>query len=72
MQLLLLAAKVNFHSDRTEIKYSTSPLVKPTLDHQLHRLVPIRLAEAQHIHRADPDADAAADARTGGVVQHLE
>ena len=31
----------------------------------------VGVAEAQHVHRAHADADAAADARAGGVVQHL-
>lgn len=29
------------------------------------------LAEAESIHRADADADPAADARRGGIVEHL-
>ncbi|MGH7457222.1 MAG: transposase, partial [bacterium] len=42
LRLLLLAAKVNFHSERTEIKYSTYLLVKPTLDHLFQRLDHLR------------------------------
>jgi hypothetical protein len=42
LRLLLLAAKVNFHSDRTEIKYSTYLPAKPTLDHLFQRLDHLR------------------------------
>lgn len=42
LRLLFLAAKVNFHSDRTEIKYSAYLAVKPTLDHLFQRLDHLR------------------------------
>jgi hypothetical protein len=42
LQFLLLAAKVNFHSERTEIKYSAYLRVRPTLDHLFQRLDHLR------------------------------
>ncbi|MCI0698300.1 hypothetical protein L0337_40625 [candidate division KSB1 bacterium] len=42
LQFLLLAAKVNFHSAPTEIKYSTYLRVKPTLDYLFQRLDHLR------------------------------
>jgi hypothetical protein len=43
LQFLLLAAKVNFHSERTEIKYSAYLQVRPTLDHLFQRLDHLRV-----------------------------
>ena len=42
LKLLYLAAKVNFHSDRTELKYSKHLSVKPTWENLLRRLDKIR------------------------------
>lgn len=42
LKLLYLAAKINFHSDRTEIKYSQHMSVKPTWENLLMRLDDIR------------------------------
>lgn len=42
LKLLYLAAKINFHSERTEIKYSQHLSVKPTLENLLTRLDDVR------------------------------
>ncbi|NIR49105.1 IS1380 family transposase [candidate division KSB1 bacterium] len=42
LKLLYLAAKVNFHSERTEIKYSQRLSVKPTWENLLSRLDHVR------------------------------
>lgn len=42
LRLLFLAAKVNFHSDRTEIKFSAHLAVRPTLDNLFQRLDDLR------------------------------
>jgi len=42
LRLLFLAAKVNFHSDQTEIKFSAHLAVRPTLDNLFQRLDHLR------------------------------
>jgi hypothetical protein len=42
LRLLFLAAKVNFHRDRTEIKFSAHLAVRPTLDNLFQRLDHLR------------------------------
>jgi len=71
--LFSVAAKHFFYSFMQDSGFTNISRYHPALHiHDLHRRrMAVGIAEAQHVHRAHADADAAADARAGGIVQHL-